>query len=178
MKAVNVKLLKNISYLMAFTGMFIIVFLYSNSFSMSEENGEKLKLSLTTDKFVYTTSEEIKLSVALGNVSTEQLVVNKRMGFLGPEIFLEVINKSGQKLKWLPPGPPLPLTEADFIILQSGETITKDIDNFKIFLSEKLLPGGYSIQAIYKNRDTGDKFGLDAWTGELYSNIINIEVTD
>ena len=135
-----------------------------------------LKLSISSDKTVYQVGEPTTITVVLENVSEMQITVNKRLEFVGPEVYLEIQDETGNLLKWLPPDPPPPLTKDDFIVVSPGETAGTRTIHIERHLSERLKPGRHTLKATYKNAEDGSRFGLNAWTGMVMSNTITFDV--
>lgn len=74
-----------------------------------------------------------------------------------------------------------PLSKSDFGILKSGEQARlKNSLDVNAAVDGGLKPGRYRIQAFYRNRDPGRRFGLEtpALVGRVASNSIDIEVTE
>jgi hypothetical protein len=133
-----------------------------------------LELWIRTEKPIYSAGEPIRVKVTLKNETTEALAVNRRFGF-SQEIELELFKEPEGLENFRPPDKETPFRKEDFIVLRPGETLEKTIDLGER-LSSPLKAGGYGIRAFYRNKEAGKKFGLSAWTGEIVSNRLSIQV--
>lgn len=136
-----------------------------------------LTLTINLDNKVYNLNEpiEIKVDGIIENSSQTELIINTRFAFPGPELYLNFISDAGKVLRWLPAAPPRPLTRQDFKTLRPGEKTNFTLIIYSSDLYDKLNLGPYVAQATYVN-SAGDKFGLNAWKGRIYSNKVSFEM--
>ena len=153
------------------------------------EVSDDLRLSLSFSDLragdsILSTCLRIELQNVSEYVSERPIVVNKRMAYIGPELFLIIKDENGESMKWLPPEPPSPLTVEDFAVLQPNESITKEICDWARGLFAPLSPGKYTLQAKYSNTEEAADYGLlikppnPTWKGELFSNIIEFSISE
>ena len=136
---------------------------------------DSISLSLTSDKAIYFKGESIKLTIMLENRSLRDVTMNKRMAHPGPDLLTEIVDSSGNKLRWLPAAPPPVVTKADFTVLGSGQIITATLSDLERALFDKFKQDVYRVKVRYQNRDNGATFNYAAWTGSLVSNTITFE---
>lgn len=139
-------------------------------------------LSIVMDLPVQTIKlgETIEANITLKNISDSPLVVNKRLLLNLPvgemsEMWFEIQNNEG---KSLPLGVlirvrlPIP---SDFIVLQPDQSISDTYDlNYWYLIKE---PGVYTVKAIYRNTTIPQGY-TNVWTGEISSEVIQIEITE
>jgi hypothetical protein len=138
--------------------------------------GEVLNFSICTQKSVYQAVEPITIIMSLENTADLPVTVNKRLR-IHHSVYLEIRDKSEKVLQWLPPVPAPLLLSTDFAVIPANQHITVEIQDLRKHLTNDLSAGRYSIKATYSNSTAGKKFGQQAWTGKLESDVISIEIT-
>lgn len=138
--------------------------------------GEVLNFSICTQKSVYRTAEPITIVMSLENTTDLPVTVNKRLR-IHHSVYFEIRDESEKVLQWLPSAPAPPLLSADFAVIPANQQMTAEIQDLRKHLTNGLGAGRYSIKATYSNGTAGKKFGRQAWTGKLESDVISIEIT-
>lgn len=133
-----------------------------------------LELWIRTNKKTYEFGDPVYLTLTLKNRTTETLFINKRWGILR-EIDLEVFLEPEGPIKLRSPGERPDFRKGDFIAVTPGLDLEKTFDLNEI-LARPMSPGGYMLRGTYKNSESGKVFDLQAWTGEIVSNRLNIQV--
>ncbi|MDP9132191.1 MAG: hypothetical protein M3M98_03540 [Nitrospirota bacterium] len=132
-----------------------------------------LTLILAADKTVYTSGDRIALTIRLENMSAQPLTINRRLAYPGPDLTVEITDPRGVRLRWLPPSPPPPVQESDFVQLHPGQQFQVRFPDIGRHLFDKLeRAGDYQAKAMYRNTDTGAQWNSSAWTGSLESPVI------
>jgi hypothetical protein len=148
----------------------------SLSSAIADEFGREgnLELWIRLDKPTYNAGEPVRLKLTLKNRTTEPLAVNRRFG-LSREIEVELFKEPEGFQDFGPPDKGFPFRKEDFIVVNPGEDLEQTI-----VLTERLaLPmkaGAYALRAFYRNSESGKRFGLTAWTGEVVSNRLSFQV--
>jgi hypothetical protein len=145
---------------------------------------EKLPLQLTIqlDKKIFKVGEPIEeIECNFKNTSEKSVLISN---YLFPISFIiknsngrTIPRKSGNYLMNI-----ALISKKNFITINPGESY-KAIEGIATTKESiyywKLNPGIYSVQAVYNNSDTGEKFGLNVCTGSIAStNTITIEVVE
>ena len=138
--------------------------------------GDALTVAINPGQSVFGPRDPIEFSVVLTNQSDDPVMVNRRMELQRPELYLEIRDARGNLRRWMPPVPPPPLARDDFQVIASEDEIAVTVTDVSRYLSVSLAPGVYSVRARYRNSMRGDEFGLDAWTGEVVSEVSRFEV--
>ncbi len=161
-----------------------------------------LQLTIRSDKKVYSlgTDKGIHIELRLRNVGKEAFsVLQGKNDRLWVSYFYEIDGPKGRIQPgsiWKDMQHRKPRKD-DFVLLRSQEKyISKDIGSlnsrdksFGFWISdipkmatfvtwELTTPGVYKIKIQYKNEDERKDFGLKAWTGEVTSNTITIEIKE
>lgn len=135
-----------------------------------------LTLSLTTDKPLYRSGDRIDLSIMLENRSGEPMTINRRLAYPGPDLTVEITDPSGMRLRWLPPAPPPPVLESDFVRLGPGQRFEVTLQDISRHLFDKLeRTGEYRATATYRNQDGGSQWNHVAWTGSIESRVVTFQ---
>ncbi|MFH1622791.1 MAG: hypothetical protein ABIA97_06730 [Candidatus Omnitrophota bacterium] len=129
---------------------------------------QPLQLTIKSDKEVYDAGESIKVISKIKNITSEPIYLCKYPDassvILGPSVV------SGNGI-W---GHGLRPKKEDFVLVTKEEPVIEELD-----LTEDIKSVGtfdYSFSNTY--RQTGNEYGLNAWTGTLASNTITIEVVE
>ena len=150
---------------------------------MSTNQSQALDIQLRVPKENYAVGESIDATLVLKNHSNAPITINKRMG-INPEEMAEGYWEVRFDITFPPEMPAFPSVLVnrgepdadDFTLLLAGEEFSKSYTltnwNWMQFL------GTYEVKAIYNNSVDGSQFGLSAWTGEITSNSVSLEVTE
>ena len=134
-------------------------------------------VALSLDRKTYAQSDPILGKVAIRNIASTPLVVNRRLAphsIFAPSPFREVsfvvTDPSHAEVEFGPRinrGYP---KAGDFQQLMPGETLVREYSLREYFALDK--PGQYSVQTVYQNQsDPGS--GTEAWKGESKSNVVS-----
>jgi hypothetical protein len=142
-----------------------------------------LEIELKIPKDTYLVGEPIEVILVLKNRSAAPLTINKRMGF-NPgymaegnwEVRFDITFPPGKRPLTHTMINPVSLDEDDFTVLPTGGELSTSITLTKYYWMN--LPGRYNITATYHNTNDGSKFGLSAWSGEILSNLVSLNVTE
>lgn len=150
---------------------------------VSTDRNQMLVIRLEVPKESYSLGEPIEVTVVLKNQSGSPVTINKRMG-VNPADMAQGYWELRFDMTY-PPGTPFfpkplvnrgrPNTE-DFTLLPPGEEISRTYQLTDWCRMQFL--GDYEVKAIYNNAADGSQFGLSAWTGEISSNSIKLQVTE
>lgn len=162
-----------------FFGLIATVFVtlvpsHHNSFGDEFGRVGNLELWIKADKRKYDMGEPVFITFILKNRTKETLTVNKRWGFLR-EFTLEAFKEPGGPQSYRPAQKEIPYKRQDFMNFKPEEDLEL-IMKLNEYLANPLKPGLYSLRASYKNQESGKIFQINAWTGEIVSNRINITV--
>ena len=138
-------------------------------------SSDELELSISSSTAPIPLCVEVKLT----NISNHSITVNGQMAYTEPSLIVKT--EGGEALKWHPPPPPPPLSAEDFIVLQPGKSVTKEMCDWTSHLSSPLSVGAYTIQARYVNTEEASNYSgmsTETWKGELISNIIQFSVDE
>ncbi len=136
-------------------------------------NSPAVTISLVADRASYGIGDRIELTMTLVNTSGHPLMINRRLAYPGPDLIVEIRNAQGTSLRWLPPQPPPPLEQADFVELHANQQVTLTIPDIGRHLFDKFTQGeDYRVRAKYHNQDSGSQWGYAAWTGTVESGAI------
>ncbi|MDO9399168.1 MAG: hypothetical protein Q7T79_00560 [bacterium] len=165
-------------------------------------NEKKLSISITSNKNTYKVGDKIFFEVKLKNVGESSFYIFPHNDNKNTNDWIQVLDKKGQKLPDFTSAtidPRVFAKEKDFIFLKPGqeEYIQKSFDiiikneldegllfssgYFSIYLGE---PRSFKIRSKYKNKiktyldEKNEKKNIFAWTGELFSEEINIKIED
>ncbi|MBF0504588.1 MAG: hypothetical protein HQL14_05745 [Candidatus Omnitrophica bacterium] len=134
---------------------------------------------IRTDKEAYGLGEPINIFGELTNNSKQALRINKVFvveGSLHP-FFFSLDEK--KELSWRLPPMPLPLSQASFLELSPGETVSYSIPGLDRYLSDgPPSAGSYRIRIDYisSNYDWQSQKKLDAWAGIANSQDLHIVI--
>ena len=149
--------------------------------TMVENANPSLKITVTTDKLIYSTSDEIWVTVQLQNTSTQSFLINSRLAInnsgapsLMREVTLVITDESGQIQPFRAAvniGLPKP---KHFSTLKPEAQIEEKYDLRMYFGS---LPAGkYQIAAIYEN--SMELQEQTTWTGKIEAEVITFTITE
>jgi len=159
-----------------------------------------LQLTIRSDKKAYKLEplepkERITIEFRLRNIEKEDFYIRKN-NQVHPFDTYEINGPEGlvqPKGRLEEPGAPPPQpTKNDFTLLEKGKgyvgkTLGKFQGNAIVFYASSWdasatwslsKPGKYQIKMKYQNLNDGKKLGLTAWTGEVVSNTITIEIKE
>ena len=132
-----------------------------------------LTLLVSADKAQYESGDKIDLTITLENRSGQPLTINRRLAYPGPDLTIEMNDPTGAGLRWLPPAPPPPVEESDFVQLRHGQQLQVMLPDIGQHLFDKVKRSGdYRVRAMYRNQDGGAQWNRAAWTGAVESNVI------
>jgi len=110
----------------------------------------------------------------LKNRTSETLTINRRWELLR-EIDLEVFKDSEGAQTFRPAKPARPFQKNDFVQVAPGKDLEMRLE-INERLPDPLGPGSFALRGSYQNEESGKTFGLEAWTGKIFSNQVNIRV--
>jgi hypothetical protein len=143
-----------------------------------------LNLLLQNKLSSYSLKSPVIVYLIFRNETTEELIINLRLTvglILGnKKSDLEFIAFNGEGQRILPKirtrlfKGPIDSLESDYAILKPGKDYTKKYDlSGHLHLKEA---DSYLVSALYRNSQVGAEYGLQAWTGELKSNPLKIQL--
>jgi len=153
----------------------------TSTMGASQPQDSALNLTLSLDKNVYKSTEFIKVSLSLGNVGDERVVVKKRLApnyqFLDEsvrDVVFLIKDPHGNTVVFNGYSQVPALRDDYFIVLGPNESFEHIYSDIKAFydLSE---PGEYTIQAIYENKSDPSNNWV-AWKGTLLSNVVTFTI--
>jgi hypothetical protein len=132
----------------------------------------------------FRTGSPIPVEVTLRNVSSRPIWVNARLGVgyedgLSRELFFTVIDASSGRVLPVPDTARvdvhrMPPARTDFRELAPGEAVGATVD--LAFWYPFQRPGDYRVVVTYENDDDGRRFGLDAFTGAVAADPLELAV--
>jgi hypothetical protein len=143
-----------------------------------------LVLSITSDTQVYEMGQPVLITLTLRNISQDAISVFTR-AFTPPLPLLEkgvcdVYASGGERIRAGIPLQPLPAREAEFTVLEPGESLSYrlNLDEAPI---EVLEPDTYTVTCYYYGTDRYYENGVPTtvshpWVGEVVSNVETIQV--
>jgi hypothetical protein len=164
-----------------------------------------LQLTIRSDKKEYNLREQITIMFRLRNVGREDIYICKN--FEWAPYSYEITGPKGpikaETLSWEPKESVPPLTKDAFTLLKPNKSyIVKTVGEYGEGINDEGIifsaqvgtctrsswilskTGKYQIKIVYGNsphisaENDGKKFGLKAWTGEVVSNTITIEIKE
>ena len=140
---------------------------------------KSLEFQIMFSKESYEIDEPILCFMYLKNLSEDSVTVKSRMAVNSEnephDVFFRVYDPTGERLPFWPEVKlPSILRPYDFETVSTGGFITQLCQLDHMFKIE--LTGTYQIQAVYSNWLTIE--GVDAWTGKLVSNRVEIQIQE
>jgi hypothetical protein len=162
-----------------------------------------LQLSIKSDKMVYKLNpkERIIIDFIIRNVGKKDIYICKNadgVKFLGTYSSYEISGPEGavkeeKECIGLKMPPSSPSTKDSFVLLKRGEFQVKKLfaqfEEYTFILDAKkdvysstrwflTKPGTYQIKIKSRSEVDGKEAGLNAWTGEVISNTITVEIKE
>lgn len=138
--------------------------------------GKSVSLSITPVDPPFTIGKAMVLDVTLTPNEGEPVVVPAVL-VPGGTLSIDVVGADGRTLVYRGPEYKLkPFTSANFVALGRDYFLGRRIRLDRLYTLE--APGEYRIRAHFRNTDTGDRFGLTAWTGVVSAAEIEIFVQE
>jgi len=143
--------------------------------------GGELCLTLEPAGAGYRVFESMIVLLVLENGFDRTVTVNGRLLLNDPvvpdserDIVFILLGPDGTELPFQRDVDAIAPQEEDFVSLAPGERLEREYDLSQS--SEVMHAGVYVVLAMYENLDDGSEFGLQAWTGRLESNQLEIEL--
>jgi len=142
-----------------------------------------LELKLESGKTSYRVREPIEVRIILRNQSDRPVTINSRMG-VNPghlpdgywELMFDITFPPGGRRYAGPPVHTGLPERKHFAVLPPNGEIGLDYVLTKWHWMQ--FPGPYEVRAVYRNIVDGKEYGVSAWTGEIKSNPIHLDVVE
>jgi len=129
-------------------------------------------LSLSPSKMHVKLGDEITVQLLFETVGQEPVWIPGRL-IVGGDVWVEVRDASNRRLTYLGEKYTLkPLRKDDFLKLNPNHVYGRHINLAEFYKLDE--PGKYLARASFKNEDAGQTWGLNAWTGSMVSNELEI----
>ncbi len=150
-----------------------------NSRTFSEGQSAKdnccLELKITTSSN-YSENDPIAIRGTLTNRCDNSIRLKNRYS-MGADILISLQDSTDRIFPLLPPAPPPPLRQGDFIDLGSNLYIDFEVENIQHHLSEKLTSGDYELFVLYfplRKREVISEH----LQGGIVSNTVNFKIVN
>lgn len=141
----------------------------------------ELRLTIEPARTSYRVFEPMTVRLILENGFDRTVAVNGRLLLNDPvapdserDIIFILVGPDGTELPFQCDVDAIAPQEEDFVSLAPGEYLEREYDLAQSF--EVMHAGVYVVVAMYENQDDGGEFGLEAWTGVLESEGLEIEL--
>lgn len=159
---------------------FVPTGLYSEGISPQSST---ISLSASLEKNVFRLNEKILINVIFSNESSKNIFLNTYYNWHWDEsdetrLIFDITMPNGKKprSKVISSAKRRLINKKDFYLLKSGQYLeTQRTADFSYTLDQV---GKYVIKAYYFNSNEGKKFGLKAWTGEVFSNELTFTIIE
>ena len=127
----------------------------------------------------YPAGAPVPVKVVLTNASTERMLLNSRLllSFAAGEgdLAFDIEGAGGQGYEYGAFVTIGELQDRDFTVLPPGGSLEREVDLAADY--SLMAPGSYRAAVIYRNARDWSRAGTTAWTGEVRSEPVVIELT-